>query len=85
MHIENADAEQGKDTRAARFNVGRGPLLLAAIAASRRAFLSGVSLCQVAPYIFRTGRTSTRPPASRIGQPWESSTACARSFASTSV
>ena len=32
-----------------------------------------------------TGRTSTEPPTSRIGQPFEISTACARSLASISV
>ena len=35
-------------------------------------------------YIFMTGRTSTAPPVSKIGQPSEISTACAISFASTS-
>src|SRR6516162_4139931 len=36
-------------------------------------------------FIFITGRTSTAPSTSRIGQPLESSTACARSRASMSV
>src|SRR6516164_11211433 len=36
-------------------------------------------------FIFITGRTSTAPSTSRIGQPLESSTACARSQASMSV
>src|SRR5271154_3625046 len=35
-------------------------------------------------YIFMTGRTSTMPPDSKIGQPSEISTAWAISFASTS-
>src|SRR5213593_264971 len=35
--------------------------------------------------VFRTGRTSTTPPPSKMGQPNESSTAWARSFASISV
>jgi hypothetical protein len=34
---------------------------------------------------FATGRTSTEPPASRIGQPFEISTACATSLASTTA
>src|SRR5215475_400826 len=40
-----------------------------------------------APYMlsFRTGRTSTEPPTSSIGQAFESSTACAMSLASTSI
>src|SRR5215471_1935495 len=33
-------------------------------------------------FICWTGRTSTEPPTSRIGQPLEISTACARSLAS---
>jgi len=38
-------------------------------------------------YVFRTwiGRTSTEPPTSSMGQPLEISTACARSFASTTM
>ena len=36
-------------------------------------------------FIFMTGRTSTAPSTSRIGQPLESSTACSRSRASISV
>jgi|SoiMetStandDraft_2_1073263.scaffolds.fasta_scaffold12415_6 hypothetical protein len=35
--------------------------------------------------IFMTGRTSTAPSTSKIGQPLESSTACSRSLASISV
>src|SRR5437899_261116 len=35
--------------------------------------------------VFRTGRTSTTPPPSKMGQPIESSTASARSFASIRV
>lgn len=35
--------------------------------------------------VFRTGRTSTTPPPSKMGQPNESSTAWARSLASISV
>src|SRR5215510_1890487 len=34
---------------------------------------------------FMTGRTSTEPPTSRIGQPFEISNACARSFASINI
>ena len=36
-------------------------------------------------FIFMTGRTSTAPSTSKIGQPLESSTACSRSRASISV
>src|SRR5574337_484594 len=36
-------------------------------------------------FIFITGRTSTAPSDSKIGQPFESSTACSRSRASMSV
>src|SRR5262249_28891597 len=34
---------------------------------------------------FMTGRTSTEPPTSKIGQPFEISDACSRSFASISM
>src|SRR5262249_47072271 len=36
-------------------------------------------------FIFMTGRTSTVPSASKIGHPFESSTACAKSCASITV
>jgi hypothetical protein len=36
-------------------------------------------------FIFSIGRTSTDPPTSRIGQPFDSSTACAMSLASMSI